>query len=187
MASSALQKWSPPALYVLSLMVFWGQIQNYMMRQDVAILIVAMVKDGGDGHAGNTTNSSSSSNTSNIDLAVKESCVNADAQEDEEAQSGGGGEGGGGGDFDWDEFTRGLVLSAFGYGYVTTQIIGGRLAERLGVRAVYGRCLAACGVLTILSPVAAKVGGAWAFAVVRVLQVTGQFRHIVNMKSSLPC
>jgi hypothetical protein len=26
-------------------MVFWGQIQNYMMRVNLSILIVAMVKD----------------------------------------------------------------------------------------------------------------------------------------------
>ncbi len=48
------------------------------------------------------------------------------------------------------------MLSAFGYGYVTTQLLGGRAAERFGVRAVYGRCLAACGALTLLSPVAAR-------------------------------
>ena len=32
------------ATKVLSLMVFWGQIQNYMMRISISILIVAMIK-----------------------------------------------------------------------------------------------------------------------------------------------
>ena len=50
---------SPSCITVLSLMVLWGQIQNYMMRSNLSIIIVAMVKttasnsssssDGGDG------------------------------------------------------------------------------------------------------------------------------------------
>ena len=35
----------PSARRVLALMVFGGQIQNYMMRVNLSILIVAMVKD----------------------------------------------------------------------------------------------------------------------------------------------
>ena len=38
--------WSPSARIILCLMVFWGQIQNYMMRVNLSILIVAMVKSG---------------------------------------------------------------------------------------------------------------------------------------------
>ena len=38
--------WSPSARIILCLMVFWGQIQNYMMRVNLSILIVAMVKTG---------------------------------------------------------------------------------------------------------------------------------------------
>ena len=33
------------ARQILSLMVFWGQIQNYSMRKNLSLLIVAMVKD----------------------------------------------------------------------------------------------------------------------------------------------
>jgi len=35
----------PSARRVLAVMVFWGQIQNYMMRANLSILIVAMVRD----------------------------------------------------------------------------------------------------------------------------------------------
>ena len=45
----------PTATQVLSIMVFWGQIQNYMMRANVSILIVAMVKDRDSGSSLNTT------------------------------------------------------------------------------------------------------------------------------------
>ncbi len=156
-----MSRFSLSALQVLSLMVFWGQIQNYMMRQNVAIVIVAMVKDDDDG--GNST-----------EMTVKESCGDVGGGQKQVIQPVGDDDGEGTakreGDFDWDSFTRGLILSAFGYGYVTTQIVGGRLAERRGVRAVYGRCLAACGVLTLLSPAAARYGGAWAFGALRVLQ-----------------
>ena len=37
--------WRHRAVNVLSLMVFWGQMQNYMMRLNLGILIVAMVDD----------------------------------------------------------------------------------------------------------------------------------------------
>ena len=33
------------AIQVLTVFVFWGQIQNYMMRTNLSILIVAMVKE----------------------------------------------------------------------------------------------------------------------------------------------
>ena len=35
---------SPSCITVLSFMVLWGQIQNYMMRSNLSIIIVAMVK-----------------------------------------------------------------------------------------------------------------------------------------------
>ena len=41
-----------------------------------------------------------------------------------------------GGRMEWDESFKGLVLSAFTYGYMSTQIIGGRLAEVYGVKKV---------------------------------------------------
>ena len=44
--SMGLPKWiTPSARRVLAVMVFWGQIQNYMMRVNLSILIVAMIKD----------------------------------------------------------------------------------------------------------------------------------------------
>ena len=37
---------------------------------------------------------------------------------------------------EWDESFKGLVLSAFTYGYMSTQIIGGRMTEVYGVKKV---------------------------------------------------
>lgn len=58
--------------------------------------------------------------------------------------------------FEWDEFTRGQLLAAFSYGYVTTQLIGGRLAEIYGVKLVYGVSLVGTAILSLLSPVVAR-------------------------------
>ena len=55
------------------------------------------------------------------------------------------------------------------YGYVTTQIIGGRMTELFGVKRVYGFCLLGTAFLTLLSPIAAKLHVA-AFIALRVLQ-----------------
>ena len=58
--------------------------------------------------------------------------------------------------FEWDEFTRGQMLAAFSYGYVTTQLIGGRLAELYGVKLVYGLSLVGTATLALLSPAVAR-------------------------------
>ena len=42
------------------------------------------------------------------------------------------------GKIEWDESMIPLVLSSFFWGYLTTQIIGGRLAEVFGIKKVYG-------------------------------------------------
>ena len=60
--------------------------------------------------------------------------------------------------FEWDEFTRGQMLAAFSYGYVTTQLIGGRLAELYGVKLVYGLSLVGTAILSLLSPAVARDG-----------------------------
>jgi len=74
------------------------------------------------------------------------------------------------GEFAWDQWTKGLVLSAFSYGYVTTQILGGRMTELYGIKRVYGLCMMLCGILTAISPPVAKLGGVYAFMALRALQ-----------------
>ena len=45
LAEEDTRRWVPSARLVLCFMVFWGQIQNYMMRSTLSLMIVAMVKD----------------------------------------------------------------------------------------------------------------------------------------------
>ena len=116
------------ALTILALLVFWGQIQNYMLRGNLNILIVAMVEPTRRG--GNETNPNDSVT------------------------------------MDWDEFDRGVILSAFSYGYMLTQVIGGRLTELYGVKVVYGTSLFMTAMGTFLTPIIAK-SSFWGFFALR--------------------
>ena len=64
---------------------------------------------------------------------------------------------------------QGLVLSSFSWGYLTTQLTGGIMAEKYGTKKVYGFNLFLCGILSFLSPWVAK-WHFYAFITLRVLQ-----------------
>lgn len=72
------------------------------------------------------------------------------------------------GGLEWDQMMIGLVLSSFSWGYMTTQIIGGRLAELYGSKRVYGLGLFIPALLMLLHPVAARID-AKLFIALRVL------------------
>ena len=103
-------KWIPSARLILCLMVFWGQIQNYMMRANLSILIVAMIKDSPKKITLNSTN------TLDLELTCPENridIVKNNMTSSEESIDDG---------LDWDEFTKGKVIGAFSIGYVLTQV-----------------------------------------------------------------
>ena len=145
-------KFSLTAIQVLVIFVFWGQIQNYMMRSNINILIVAMVEEkvSKNGYENLTCWDNRVSQVSDVRQSENKESVESVK-------------------FDWGPFKQGQVLAAFSYGYVATQLIGGRLSERIGFKKVYGGGLFLVGVLTFLLPVAAKID-AYAFMVVRILQ-----------------
>lgn len=168
----------PSAIQVLTVMVFWGQIQNYMMRTNLSILIVEMVKSPISESSTNNNQTSNlqtcPSHDSNSDLS---DATNEGIKEDNK--------------FEWTPSLQGQVLASFSYGYVTTQIIGGRLAEKYGIRKVYGISLFMTGIITFLLPVAAK----WdvnALIALRVLQgvfegVTFPSLHAMTARWIPPC
>ncbi|KAG7163343.1 inorganic phosphate cotransporter-like 1 [Homarus americanus] len=63
---------------------------------------------------------------------------------------------GDGGDFDWNGDTQGLVLGSFFYGYAVTNLMGGRAAEYVGPKLVYGMGVLLTSLFTILSPICAE-------------------------------
>ncbi|MEM9173721.1 MAG: ACS family MFS transporter [Myxococcota bacterium] len=61
-------------------------------------------------------------------------------------------------DLGWDLETRGIVLASFAAGYITLQIIGGRLADRFGGKRVLGVGVILWSLFTLLTPPAAFLG-----------------------------
>ncbi|MEM8496395.1 MAG: ACS family MFS transporter [Pseudomonadota bacterium] len=76
-------------------------------------------------------------------------------------------------DLNWDLQTQGLVLSSFALGYITLQIVGGRLADRYGGKAVLGIGVLVWSFFTIVTPPAAALG-LTALLMVRILMGMGE-------------
>lgn len=88
------------------------------------------------------------------------------------------------GEFVWDESVQGIILGSFFYGYVITQIPGGRLAELYGGKLMFGLGVFITGIFTALSPLAAKLGTS-VFVVVRILEGLGEVRCTVERNTIL--
>ncbi|XP_071443050.1 sialin-like [Hetaerina americana] len=161
MAIARLKKRDPSTLkdadcvrcrHVIAMMGFVCVLVLYTLKVNLAVAIVAMVKQP----LKNTTGS-----------AAPSACPSAYSEEEEfqvsdvELRDG---------EFEWDESTQGLVLSAFYYGYVSTQLLGGMAAIRWGGKMVVGPAVALAGVISAMGPVAARNGGAGPLIAVRVLQ-----------------
>ena len=81
------------------------------------------------------------------------------------------------GEFNWDETQQGIILSAFFYGYVTTQIAGGMLSERFGGKRPLLFGIFWTSALTILTPVCTRLGDYAAIVAVRILEGIGEVRR----------
>ena len=79
----------------------------------------------------------------------------------------------GDGPFDWDETQQSLVLGCFFYGYVLSQIPGGRAAEYIGGKWILGLGILITSIFTILMPIAAKIDFKLLVAV-RVIEGLGE-------------
>jgi MFS transporter, ACS family, solute carrier family 17 (sodium-dependent inorganic phosphate cotransporter), other len=58
-------------------------------------------------------------------------------------------------EFGWSQTTKGIVQAIFFCGYISTGIVGGRVADRVGGRLVLGWGVAAWSIMTVLTPPAA--------------------------------
>ncbi|XP_042231813.1 sialin-like [Homarus americanus] len=77
------------------------------------------------------------------------------------------------GEFDWDEQTQGMMIGYFFWGYATSNVLGGRLAEVLGGRLVLGIGIILTSFFTILCPFCAYTSKG-IFIAVRVIMGISQ-------------
>lgn len=75
--------------------------------------------------------------------------------------------------YPWDSETQGWLLGAFFFGYLCTQIPGGYLAGHYGGSIFLGLGVLGTAVLTLLTPLAARFGSYWLFAL-RALEGFGE-------------
>ncbi|XP_042217482.1 putative inorganic phosphate cotransporter isoform X2 [Homarus americanus] len=94
-----------PSRYLVALMAFLGMVFNYMLRVNINLTIVAMV-----------TNDNSTS-------PVQDVCHFKDDNDQTEDYDG---------EFDWDEWTQGLITGSFFWGYIWTQIPGSQAGTIIG-------------------------------------------------------
>lgn len=57
--------------------------------------------------------------------------------------------------FSWDAFQQNLILGSFFWGYILTELPGGRLAELIGGHRVFGHSMLWASVITLFTPYAA--------------------------------
>lgn len=60
--------------------------------------------------------------------------------------------------FNWSEYEQNMILGSFFWGYVLTELPGGRMAEMVGARPVFGYAMLLASMVTLLTPLAAKIG-----------------------------
>ncbi|XP_046403298.1 putative inorganic phosphate cotransporter [Ischnura elegans] len=169
--------------HILAFLGFLGFANVYAMRVNLSVAIVAMTNS--------TTNESESSlasrhsmfglysplqstfyesvasygkNSSHKDVCPKKPRANIEMSFSDLRDTSGG-------EFPWNERTQGLILGSFFYGYVATQVPGGRLSELFGGRHVVGLGVLLTGVFTLVSPIAARMYWSWGIGPFLVLRI----------------
>ncbi|KAE8752776.1 hypothetical protein FOCC_FOCC000514 [Frankliniella occidentalis] len=138
------------ARFVVGFMGFLGLALVYAMRVNLSVVIVAMVNN--------------TKPPDDINVTVPDACPGPSGPAPPPPKQG---------EFDWDARTQGIILGSFFYGYVLTQVPGGRLAEQYGAKTIFGWGIFITAIFTLLSPPAARMGEG-VFIFVRVLEGLGE-------------
>lgn len=142
------------ARHTFAFLGFLGFVNVYAMRVNLSVAIVAMVNNTAIDH----NNGSHPDTNSTCPVPLQTNTTHSTSQD---------------GPFDWDEKTQGYVLGSFFYGYVVTQLPGGRLAELYGGKWIFGIGILTTAVFTLITPVAAKYS-VYLLIAVRVLEGLGE-------------
>ncbi|KAM8719682.1 hypothetical protein ACLKA7_005846 [Drosophila subpalustris] len=133
--------------HIFGLMGFLGFAVVYAMRVNLSVAIVAMVNRTDVPHSNSDSAFNSTSDLANDTCPLPPVVPSNWTTPHSNWQRG---------EFQWDEATQGLVLGSFFYGYVLTQVPGGRLAELLGGKRIYGYGVLITAIFTLLTPLAAR-------------------------------
>ncbi|KAF8787045.1 Sialin like protein [Argiope bruennichi] len=133
----------PGVRYLFALNGMLGFLIVYALRVNISVAIVAMVNQTAiaASSANNLSSKECPSPTASNDFS--NSSHNSDIKD---------------GEFIWSSQMQGIVLGAFYYGYVISQIPGGRLAELFSAKWVFGLSTLITSFLTLLTPWAAWKG-----------------------------
>jgi len=121
---------------VLNLLTMLGFMLNYALRVNLTIAIVDMVRPNVTSAvnatlAGNSTAANSTASPDGVDVYEER--------------------------FPWDSYQTNFVLGCFFWGYILTELPGGRLAELIGGRRVFGHSMLWASLLTLITPLAAHI------------------------------
>jgi MFS family permease len=131
-----------PARAILYLLSFSGFLVSFVMRNDINLAIIAMVR--------HPPRNITANNTEvvlycyNPDTAATNSSIDEPQQSNNEE-----------GDFEWDSTVQSTIISSFYWCYVMSQILGGYLTQKLGPKKVFGYSQLATAIGSIFIPFAA--------------------------------
>lgn len=128
-------------------MVILGFMLNYALRVNLTIAIVDMVEHvatNGDTHGGGGDGGGNYSTTINGSDNSTSSTVGPTTLAHSDSTK-----------FQWSAYEQNLVLGCFFWGYILTELPGGRLAELVGGRRVFGHSMLWASVLSLITPGAA--------------------------------
>lgn len=144
-------RWSPR--YTVAVLGCLGILVEYCQRVNLSIAIVAMAGSSGT-NGSHTLDVCPDSHNSSSGAPTQQPLLQP-LRASEFAH--------------WDSRTQGLLLSSFFWGYAATNVAGGRGAEYLGGKMVFGSGIVTSSFLSLISPICARAN-VQLFMAVRVLQ-----------------
>ena len=152
-------KYDPPIWklkrYQNAFLVFWGFAAVYALRVNLSVAIVQMVPPVKNSTKGECANSSS------FEIPFEKYTENYSETTPNDPT------------YDWTPDQQGVILGSFFYGYITTQVLGGYLADRFGAKILLGVGIGCTAFLTIITRQMADAGFA-AMIALRVLEGIGE-------------
>ena len=127
--------------HVVAFWIFAGLAIDYVFRCTLNVAIVAMVGIPKDEKTSHPHGEATSSGTCPLP-AISNSSESINMLTN--------------GEFDWDHTSQGVILSAFFYSYLATQIPGGLLAKKFSSRFLIGLSIAISSLLSIALPFCAR-------------------------------